>query len=72
MSKGQLYLNGHNVGRYFVATATGKAVPPQRFYYLPEPWLRTDTPNDLLIFDEHGKPPGKCRLVYNAQGPYHT
>ncbi|MBI1335372.1 MAG: hypothetical protein GC164_00245 [Phycisphaera sp.] len=71
MSKGQLYINGHNAGRYFVATHTGKEVPPQRLYYLPEPWLHTDKPNTLLLFDEHGKHPGKCGLVYNAMGPYH-
>src|SRR5690606_38617250 len=69
MSKGQVYLNGHNVGRYFVATADGKAVPPQSRYYLPEPWLHTDKPNELILFDEHGKHPGKCRLVYDANGP---
>lgn len=70
MSKGQIYLNGHNVGRYWVGTSTGKAVPPQTHYYLPEPWLKTDGDNELLLFDEHGKLPGKCRLSYNAMGPY--
>ena len=30
MSKGQLYLNGHNIGRYFSATHDGKAVAGQR------------------------------------------
>lgn len=70
LSKGQLYLNGHNVGRYFVATRDRKAVPPQRLYYLPEPWLKTDAANELLIFDEHGFNPSRSRLVYNAMGPY--
>ena len=60
----QIILNGQNVGRYFVATAAGKHVPPQRRYYLPEPWLRTDGPNELLIFDEHGNSPDRCRLVH--------
>lgn len=70
LTKGQLILNGHNVGRYFVATRTGKAVGPQKHYYLPEPWLRTDAENELLIFDEHGGNPTRSRLVYNAMGPY--
>ncbi|MEX0887062.1 MAG: beta-galactosidase [Phycisphaeraceae bacterium] len=70
LTKGQIYLNGHNVGRYLVATADGKAVPPQSDYYLPEPWLKTDAPNELMLFEEHGKSPGKARLVYNALGPY--
>jgi len=70
MSKGQIFLNGHNVGRYFVATGTGKAVPPQGRYYLPEAWLHVDQPNELMLFDEHGKDPKNCRLVYDAHGPY--
>jgi beta-galactosidase len=70
MSKGQIHLNGHNVGRYFVATATGKQVPPQSRYYLPEPWIRTDRPNELLLFDEHGKNPDQARLAYDPLGPY--
>jgi len=65
MTKGQIYINGHNAGRYFVNTHTGQTVGPQKRYYLPEPWLRTDAPNDLLIFDEHGKRPDQCRLVYS-------
>lgn len=70
MSKGQIYLNGHNVGRYFVATATGKKVPPQSRYYLPEPWIHTSGPNELILFDEHGKKPDNARLVYDPLGPY--
>lgn len=68
LSKGHLYLNGHDVGRYFVGTADGKAVPPQTRYYLPEPWLKTNEANELLVFDEHGFAPGRCSLVYDAMG----
>lgn len=64
LSKGQVFINGHNAGRYWVATARGKAVPPQTRYYLPEPWLHTDKPNELVLFDEHGAAPDKCSLVY--------
>jgi len=70
LTKGQMYLNGQNVGRYFVQTHTGKTVPPQSKYYLPEPWLKTDGPNELLIFEEHGRPPWKTKLSYNPMGPY--
>src|SRR5262249_30714922 len=70
MSKGQFYLNGHNLGRYFVATASGKTVPPQHRYYLPEAWLKVGELNELMLFDEHGKAPSKCRLAYDAMGPY--
>lgn len=70
LSKGQLYLNGHNIGRFFVATNKGKRVPPQERYYLPEPWLNLKGENELLIFDEHGFSPTKSRLVYDPMGPY--
>ena len=70
MTKGQIYLNGHNVGRYFVATASGKTVPPQKKYYLPKPWLHTDKSNELLLFEEHDRAPNRCALKYDSKGPY--
>lgn len=63
MSKGQAYVNGHNIGRYFTSTATGKAVGPQRRLYLPEPWLHVDKPNEIVLFDEHGFDPAKVRIA---------
>ena len=64
MSKGQPFINGHNAGRYFVATADGKSVEPQESCYLPGAVAQDRRrPNELLLFDEHGKSPAKCRLV---------
>ena len=56
-TKGQVYLNGWNVGRYFIAGAKGRKVGPQKSYYLPEPWLKAGE-NELVLFDEHGVTPG--------------
>lgn len=70
LTKGQIYLNEHNIGRYFENTRSGKFVGPQLRYYLPEPWLRTDAPNELKIFDEHGNDPSKCRLVYTTESAF--
>lgn len=65
LSKGCLMLNGRELGRYWVGAPKGKnALPPQRLYYLPEPWLVVDGANELLIFDEHGRSPAKARLFY--------
>jgi hypothetical protein len=61
LSKGQMYLNGRHVGRYF-ASADGKAVPPQREYLLPRAWLAASGANELTLFDEHGGDPDKCTL----------
>lgn len=68
LTKGQVYLNGRNVGRYFVATHRGQKVGPQDRYYLPQSWIKRDEPNELMIFDEHGASPLKCRLVYDWKG----
>ena len=60
--KGQIYLNGHNVGRFWT-------VGPQEHYYLPEPWLVGD--NELLIFEEEGLTPSGSSLSVRPAGPYH-
>ncbi len=62
LSKGQLFLNGINLGRYFVATKDRKLVPPQSRRPLPGAWLK-DGDNELVIFDEHGFAPSRCKLV---------
>ena len=59
--KGQMYLNGHNLGRFWT-------IGPQPCYYLPEPWLMAD--NELLIFEEHGEIPRRSRLEFRPAGPY--
>jgi hypothetical protein len=60
LSKGQVFINGKHLGRYFVATENGKAVPPQTRYHIPPHMLRAEESNELMIFDEHGSSPGKC------------
>jgi beta-galactosidase len=63
LSKGQVYLNGEALGRYFVADASGKAVEPSLPLCIPSAWLKTDTENELMIFDEHGNAPSKVKLL---------
>lgn len=64
LSKGQIYLNGRNVGRYFVGTHSGQKVGPQQRYYLPESWVSYNEANELVIFEEHGRDPSNVKLVY--------
>lgn len=66
LSKGQAYLNGHNLGRYWHQTREGKLVNPQQRLYLPACWLKSDAPNELMLFDEHGRTPDSCELAYKA------
>lgn len=59
--KGQLFLNGRNIGRFWAAG-------PQEYYYLPECWLQEE--NTLMIFAENGGSPTRCKLEHRPQGPF--
>lgn len=59
--KGQIFLNRHNVGRFWT-------IGPQQSYYLPACWL--EDKNELLIFEESGRIPAKSRLEFRPLGPY--
>ncbi len=63
MTKGQIYVNGRDAGRYFVATPDGKPVEPRTRPYIPPAWIRAGDDNELLIFDEHGGNPAKVHLI---------
>jgi hypothetical protein len=58
--KGQLFINGHNAGRFWT-------IGPQEYYYLPECWLEAN--NELKLFVEHGEKP-QVNLEYRPQGPF--
>jgi hypothetical protein len=66
LTKGQIYINGRHLCRYFVATADGKAVPPQDKYYVPASWMRLGEENEVMLFDEHGGLPAKVRLSFDT------
>ncbi|HRP64120.1 MAG TPA: beta galactosidase jelly roll domain-containing protein, partial [Phycisphaerales bacterium] len=68
LSKGQVFLNGYNLGRYFSATATGKAVGPQTRLFVPGAYLNAEGENELLIFDEHGCDPSRCKFIASETG----
>ena len=53
MRKGQIYLNGHNLGRFM-------RCPAQSRYYIPAAWLKDE--NRLIIFEEYGIAPDGVRL----------
>lgn len=61
MTKGQVFINGKHLCRYFVATASGKRVPPQSEYVIPASWFQAGV-NEILLFDEHGGQASKCKL----------
>jgi len=65
MTKGQVFLNGRHLGRFWVASPDGKSIGAPRDLLLPEAWLHHETPNELVLFDEHGGNPSRCRVHYD-------
>lgn len=66
MTKGQLYVNGRHVGRYWVSTTSGKHVGPQTRWLVPHAWLKAGEDNELVLFDEHGGNPSKVKLTFDT------
>ena len=62
LSKGQAYLNGRALGRYW-------EIGPQHSLYLPEPWLEQN--NRLTVFDEVGKQPNQTYIMRDLRYPAH-
>lgn len=67
LTKGQLYVNGRHLGRYYAGDTTGKALPGQVRYLIPPSWLKPGAENDIVLFDEHGASPAKVRLTYDVE-----
>jgi beta-galactosidase len=59
LGKGQLFVNGRNLGRYW-------HIGPQERYKLPATWLEAE--NELLIFDEAGGAPAQVRIGTDELG----
>ena len=59
--KGQLFLNGRNLGRFWT-------IGPQQYYYMPECWLSER--NELSLFDEGGGNPSGSQLAFRTLGPF--
>jgi|GEM_PF-1938375 len=60
--KGQIILNGRNVGRFWRLGGT------QQRYYLPRAWMQAD--NRLVLFEELGLYPQDVSLVWGEAGQW--
>lgn len=58
--KGQIFLNGRNVGRFWRSGGT------QQLYYLPRAWMMDE--NRLVIFEELGLSPQHVSLAFGESG----
>jgi beta-galactosidase len=61
LSKGQAYLNGKALGRYW-------EIGPQHSLYMPEPWIKYQ--NRLAIFDEAGSVPDQVSIIRDPAYPH--
>ena len=52
-----------DIGRYVVAAGDKKSVGPVTSLALPASWLDDDGTAELVIFDEHGAAPTRCKVV---------
>jgi len=68
LSKGQVFINGKNLGRYFTATRDGKSVGPQRRLHVPDSLLKINHNNEIVVFDEHGFTPHHTAIVARETG----
>ncbi len=67
LTKGQVYVNGKHLGRYWVGATSGpggsiKKVSGQPRMVVPRSMLKGEH-NELVIFDEHGAGVGRVRLI---------
>ena len=64
MSRGVMYINGFNLGRYWMTKVEGEYV--QQYYYVP-PSLLQQKDNLLVVFEEEGAPaPDKVQLLLSS------
>lgn len=66
MHKGQLFLNGRNLGRFWQIGGFAGGNGVQSSYYLPRPWMQAE--NTLAVFEEYGLPPQEVSLVWGVPG----
>jgi hypothetical protein len=59
LRKGQIWVNGHNLGRYW-------QIGPQEYYKMPAAWLRAQ--NELVIFEEEGGVPDRVWVGVDSLG----
>ncbi len=63
LSAGQVYVNGHHVGRYFLRKGE------QARILLHPSWLHGGKHNDLVVFDEQGASPARAVKLSYESGP---
>ncbi|TKY60458.1 Beta-galactosidase 16 [Spatholobus suberectus] len=61
MGKGQAWVNGQSIGRYWISFHDSKSQPSQTLYHVPRSFLK-DTENVLVLLEEGGGNPLQISL----------
>ncbi|KAG0488052.1 hypothetical protein HPP92_006601 [Vanilla planifolia] len=61
MGKGEVWINGQSIGRYWVSFKTPRGVPSQSLYHIPLSFLKPSG-NLLVLFEEMGGDPSQITL----------
>ncbi|WOK94685.1 hypothetical protein Cni_G03390 [Canna indica] len=62
MGKGMAYVNGENIGRYWVSYLSPLGKPSQSLYHVPRSFLKPDK-NLLVVLEEEGGNPEDIKIV---------
>ncbi|XP_057985240.1 beta-galactosidase 6 isoform X1 [Hevea brasiliensis] len=62
MGKGQAWVNGQSIGRYWISFLTSKGHPSQTWYHVPRAFLNNTSANLLVILEESNGDPLKISL----------
>ncbi|XP_048130365.1 beta-galactosidase 16-like isoform X2 [Rhodamnia argentea] len=58
MGKGEVYINGQSIGRYWVSFRTASGVPSQTWYHIPQSYLKPKGNLLVILEEESGNPLG--------------
>ena len=70
MGRGHAYVNGHDIGRYWLIEGGNSGYPTQWLYHVPQDWLVQGANNSLTIIEELGSvDPTQLRVVVSQLLP---
>ena len=69
MGRGHAYINGNDLGKYWLITPKGSAYPTQWLYHIPPDWINWEGSNWLTLGEELGGDPTSVRIVISQMLP---
>ena len=66
MGRGHAFVNGHDIGHYWLIMGGDSGYPTQWLYHVPQDWLSTDGDNSLVLLEETGGDPTNINVVIST------